>query len=130
MTRIVGKSGTVRVMARGPEPIDLGELASHTPSHENVLPGEMGRELALLGRRWTVSGGQLRLALPGPGMTKTAAAAAYAGKLADELDHHPTIAIEYQGLHLAIYTHDANAITVLDLVYAARLEQWLRTNGW
>jgi pterin-4a-carbinolamine dehydratase len=116
-------------MGNAPEPRDLGELAAHTVSRDGLLPGEMGRELTLLGARWSVSGGQLRLALRGP-MTRTGAVAAYAGTLADELEHHPTIALEYAGLALAIYTHDANAITVLDLVYAARLETWLRANGW
>jgi pterin-4a-carbinolamine dehydratase len=106
----------------------LRKLATQAVSRE-VLPGEMGRELKSLGPRWSVSGGQLRLELRGP-MARTGAVAAYAGALADELEHHPTMAIEYAGLGLAIYTHDANAITLLDMVYAARLEQWLRANGW
>ena len=63
-------------------------------------------------------------------MAKTGEVAAAAGMLADELDHHPRIVVEYRKLVLAISTHDAHAITVMDLVYAARLEQWLRANGW
>ena len=54
----------------------------------------------------------------------------YAASLADEMDHHPTIVLEYAGLTLKIHTHDARAITLIDLVYAARLERWLRTSGW
>ena len=88
-----------------------------------------GPELAVLGARWTIADGQLRLALPGA-MRRTGAVAAFAGALADRLDHHPKIVLEYAGLALAINTHDANAITTLDLVYAARLEQWLRANAW
>ena len=40
------------------------------------------------------------------------------------------IELAYGGLTLTIHTHDKNAITVTDLVYAARLERWLRGNGW
>jgi pterin-4a-carbinolamine dehydratase len=46
------------------------------------------------------------------------------------MDHHPRIVLEYAGMTLSIHTHDAKAITVTDLVYAARLERWLRANGW
>lgn len=86
-------------------------------------------EVAVLGARWTIDAGELHLKLAGP-MRRTGGVAAFAGALADTLDHHPKIVLEYAGLTLAIHTHDAKAITTLDLVYAARLEQWLRTNAW
>jgi pterin-4a-carbinolamine dehydratase len=59
-------------------------------------------------------------------MTVTGKIAALAGALADELDRHPRIVLEYAGLTLSLHTHDAQAITTLDLIYAARLEQLLR----
>jgi pterin-4a-carbinolamine dehydratase len=108
---------------------DLEALASHTVSRDRFESEELAREVELLGPRWSISAGELRLDLKGP-MTRTSAAAAQAGALADELDHHPRIVIEYPGMTLTIHTHDKQAITVLDLVYAARLEQWLRANGW
>jgi len=106
---------------------DLEALASCTISRSGVadLPSELGA----LGPRWSVDGPDLKLELRGP-MTRTGAVAAFAGALADEMDHHPTIVVEYGGLTLRIHTHDEQAITVIDLVYAARLEQWLRANGW
>jgi pterin-4a-carbinolamine dehydratase len=107
----------------------LETLANHTISKTGVSAAEITEELAALGTRWTVVPPDLKLELPGP-MTKTGAVAAYAGTLADELDHHPTITLEYAGLTLAIHTHDAKALTVIDLIFAARLEQWLRANGW
>jgi 4a-hydroxytetrahydrobiopterin dehydratase len=116
-------------MASPPAPRELDALATHTISRDGVMPGEIGAELAALGARWTVAGGELSLTLRGP-MARTGAVAAFAGALADELDHHPKITIEYAGLTLAIHTHDAQGLTVLDLVFAARLEQWLRTNAW
>lgn len=111
-------------------PTDLDSLANQTTARTRVSSSEMKEELAALGARWSIKAPDLVLRLEGPGMTKTGAVAAKAGALADELDHHPNIAIDYHGLTLAVHTHDKAAITVLDLVYAARLEQWLRTNGW
>jgi pterin-4a-carbinolamine dehydratase len=61
----------------------------------------------------------LKCELRGATMAKSGEAAAYASKLADEMEHHPTIVLEYAGMTLRIHTHDKNAITVMDLVYAA-----------
>lgn len=109
---------------------ELQELANHTVNARSQLtPHELTNELATLGKRWSVEGPDLRLDLEGA-MARTGAVVAHAGALADELDHHPSIQLEYAGLVLKIHTHDKHAITVLDLVYAARLEQWLRSNGW
>jgi pterin-4a-carbinolamine dehydratase len=108
---------------------DLGELADHTTSREKVSTDDQPGELAALGARWSLETDELRLSLPGV-MTRTGAVAAYAGTLADELDHHPKIVLEHAGLVLSLHTHDSQQLTVLDLVYAARLEQWLRANGW
>jgi pterin-4a-carbinolamine dehydratase len=108
---------------------DLDALANQTVSREQFTEAELAKEVAALGARWQVADNHLRLNLRGP-MTRTGAVAAFAGKLADELDHHPTIVLEYVGLTLTINTHDKKAITVLDLVYSARLENWLRENGW
>lgn len=82
-----------------------------------------------LGPRWSIANDELRLELAGA-MSRTGEVAAYAGKLADELDHHPTITLAYAGLTLAIHSHDARAITDRDWQYADRLEAWLRANGW
>ena len=82
-----------------------------------------------LGPRWSIANDELRLELKGA-MSRTGEVAAYAGKLADEMDHHPTITLAYAGLALAIHSHDARAITDRDWSYAERLEAWLRANGW
>jgi pterin-4a-carbinolamine dehydratase len=109
--------------------VDLEALAVQPIRRSALVADEMARAVAVLGPRWSVADPDLQLALAGP-MTRTGAVAAYAGALADELDHHPRIVIEYAGLTLTIHTHTARALTALDLVYAARLEQWLRANGW
>lgn len=108
---------------------DLEHIASHTISRTALSAAELAQEVKALGARWSIEGSDLKLVLQGA-MTKAGKVAAYAGALADELDHHPHMVIDYQRFELTIHTHDQNAITVLDLIFAARLEQWLRTGGW
>jgi pterin-4a-carbinolamine dehydratase len=128
---------------------NLDALASNTVSRTALTAEQLQTEVASLGARWSIStpqreaslrgpaepdlasaGEHLRLELRGAPMAKYGAAAAHAAVLADEMDHHPTIVMDYGGLTLTINTHDKKAITVMDLVYAARLERWLRAAGW
>jgi pterin-4a-carbinolamine dehydratase len=109
---------------------DLDALASNTLSRAKVTDEQLRQEVAALGERWSINGADLECALRGAAMTKCGEAAAYAAVLADEMDHHPRVVMEFGGTTLTIHTHDAAAITVTDLVYAARFERWLRANGW
>lgn len=108
----------------------LDALASNTVSRTALSAEQLQTEVSSLGPHWSIDGEHLKLELRGAPMAKYGAAAAHAAVLADEMDHHPTIVMEYGGLTLKINTHDKKAITVMDLVYAARLERWLRTAGW
>ncbi len=114
---------------RTPALLNLDALANQTTSRAALKPEVLAAEVGTLGPHWTNTGTELKLVLKGGPMAKQAEVVTAAAKLADELDHHPTITLEYAGLTLTINTHDAQAITMLDLVYAARLEAWLRTNG-
>lgn len=109
---------------------DLESIASNTLSRSALPVEQLQQEVAALGPRWAIAGRELRCELRGVPMARCGEAAAYATALADEMDHHPRIVLEYTGLTLTIYTHDKQAITVTDLVYAARFEKWLRINGW
>lgn len=108
---------------------NLDDVATASISRDGLSEDELARELDALGPRWTVEDGALRLEVAGT-MAKTGAAAAFAGTLADELDHHPRIVLDGGAMHLSIRTPDARTVTVIDLVFAARVEQWLRHNGW
>src|SRR5258706_3931940 len=103
----------------------LETLAANTVSKASVTPEQLQKEIESLGARWSVDGKDLKLELKGAAMAKYGAVAAHATVLADQLDHHPTIVLEYAGLTLKIHTHDKGGITLLDLVYAARLQRWL-----
>jgi pterin-4a-carbinolamine dehydratase len=111
-------------------PDDLDGIANQTISRSGVPKAELDHELESLGSRWSVVNNELRLELRGAPMAKCGAAVAEAARLADEMDHHPRIVVEYAGTTLTIHTHDKQAITMLDLVYAARVERWLRDHGW
>ena len=108
---------------------DLDSIATHTLSRDAIASGELQQELEQLGPRWSAHAGALQLRLEGT-MTRTGAAAAAFAALADELEHHPKIVLEDSGLTLTIKTTESKAITVIDLVYAARAELWLRSNDW
>jgi 4a-hydroxytetrahydrobiopterin dehydratase len=110
--------------------LDLEAIASYTLGRKKLDPGQVGEELAALGSRWSVAGIDLRLDLPVKPMVKAAAVVGAAAAIADDLDHHPTITVEYKGVTLAIHTHDAGGLTITDFVYAARLERWLRAQGY
>jgi pterin-4a-carbinolamine dehydratase len=108
---------------------DLDSIATHTLSRDAIAANELQNELDQLGSRWSGHAGSLQLRLDGP-MGRTGAAAAAFAALAEELEHHPKIVLEDSGLTLTIKTNESKAITVIDLVYAARAELWLRGNGW
>jgi pterin-4a-carbinolamine dehydratase/regulator of RNase E activity RraB len=107
----------------------LAVLADRPRSAEVVDAIDLTRYVRLLGTRWSLADGQLCLALRLDGMADGGAIAAYAAKLADEVDHHPEIRLSYGAFELRISTHDADALTMLDLGFAARLERWLREGG-
>ena len=109
---------------------DLDEITARTVSRAGLAPDELDREVKSLGARWSIANNELCLQLRGAPMAKCGAAVAQAAKIADEMDHHPRIVVEYAGTTLTIHTHDKQAVTMLDLVYAARVERWLRDNGW
>ncbi len=109
--------------------LDLDAIATYTLGRKKLDAGQVEAELAALGQRWSIAGTDLQLALPVQPMVKAASVVAHAAQLADEMDHHPTITVEYKGVTLGIHTHDAGGITMTDMVYAARLERWLRVQG-
>ena len=110
--------------------LDLDALATQPVSRNKLDAPALRDQVSLLGDRWSVAGPDLKLAMAAQPMSKAASIATRAAALADELDHHPTMVIEYAGLTLTIHTHDAKAITSLDLIFAARLERWLREQQW
>jgi 4a-hydroxytetrahydrobiopterin dehydratase len=110
--------------------LDLEAIASSTLARKKLDAAAISAEIATLGARWSLAGDELRLDLPVKPMSAAAEVVGEAAAIADDLDHHPTITVEYAGVKLAINTHDVGGLTMTDLVFAARLERWLRTQGY
>lgn len=110
---------------RMPDP-ELSDLSDQTVSKTQLSSGELQREVKALGTRWSLVHGDLILDLYSRQMVKLASAISAAAAIADELEHHPMLAVAFPHLRMTIPT----AMTVVDLVFAARFEAWLRDNGW
>ena len=109
---------------------EMEQLADQTLSRQLMDPALLAREVKQLGKRWSLDGTTLKLELFDRSMARLATVVMYASAIADEIDHQPSIAVCAPTLTLTIEAYDGKAVTVLDLVFAARIEQWLRENGW
>jgi pterin-4a-carbinolamine dehydratase len=105
---------------------DVKDLSDQTASRERIAPGDLAREVQQLGRRWSLAGEDLVAELHSREMKKLAAVVSAAATIADEMEMQPRISIEYPRLRLSL----AKVSTVVDLVFAARIEAWLRDQGW
>jgi len=100
-----------------------------TTSTSLLDPAWLTQQIEMLGERWSLTGDGLRLSVRGS-MRRTAALVSIAAAIGTELAHYPAITLDAIHLELTIYTRQVNAITKLDLIYAARLEMWLREHGY
>jgi serine/threonine-protein kinase len=107
-----------------PPPID--KLSDQTVSRTQLPAAELAREVLQLGKRWTLADTDLVVDIYSREMKKLAQAFTAAAEIADEMDQQPRVSIEFPRLRLTI----PKATAVVDLVFAARVEAWLRDNGW
>jgi serine/threonine-protein kinase len=91
-----------------------------------VAIDELRREVGFLGKRWTLSATDLVCELESNELARFAPVVAAAAAFADELERQPRIEIAQSRLRLAVPAPPA----AVDVVFAARLEAWLRNNGW
>jgi serine/threonine-protein kinase len=124
---VLRRTGPVPVVATAATP-EIESIADITISGARLGPEELAREVKTLGPRWSIDHNELVFVMQRPKMADLAQAISHIAEVADEMDHHPRVVVVPPRLELAIRTNDA--ITVLDLVFAARLEQWLRERSW
>lgn len=74
---------------------------------------------------WTVRDDRLHRHVQTPDFASSLALAVRIGAIADELDHHPDLAVRWGALEIAIWTHTAGGVTRLDVEFAARCEALL-----
>ncbi len=107
----------------------IEQLSDQTTSSAAVSAEDVEREIKQLGKRWSLVDGDLQLELYSRSMTRLAEAIGHIATIADELDNHPRISLDFPRLAVAIHP-DKGRITVVELVFAARIEQWLLTTRW
>ena len=105
---------------------EIADLSDQTVSKTKLESDELVREVKALGKRWALVDADLVLELHHREMKKLATVIAAAAEIADEIELQPHIALDFPRLRLVM----PSASTVSELVFAARLEQWLRENDW
>ncbi len=123
--RVLPQPLTIPVPASAAPPA-IDDISEQTVSRTQLEPAELAREVLQLGKRWMLVDTDLVVDLYSREMKKLAAAFSFAAEIADEMEQQPRLAIDFPRLRLTI----PKATAVVDLVFAARLEAWLRDNGW
>jgi len=89
-----------------------------------LLDDEAQRAALLsLGEPWEIVGKVLKGTFQTSSYHQGLDLVASAGALAEALDHHPTLTLEYGTLTVAITTHDAGGLTELDFTYAGGVSE-------
>jgi serine/threonine protein kinase len=105
---------------------EIADLSDQTVSRSHLSPDEIAREVVQLGKRWSMHDSDLVLELHDREMAELATVVNEVALVADEMELQPRVAIEYPRLRVTLPA----VATVADLVFAARVEQWLRDVGW
>src|SRR5262249_20224249 len=99
-----------------------GEISDQTLSGARLTRAELEREVRQLGKRWALAGDDLEVVVYSREMARFARVIDQVAVLSDELELRPRIVVEFPRLAVTIKA----ASTVGELIFAARLEQWLR----
>jgi len=74
-------------------------------------------------RGWERSGGQIRKAYPFASFAEGMAFANRVAALAEAVDHHPDMLIQYRQVTLTLTSHDAGGLTERDFRLAGRIAE-------
>jgi 4a-hydroxytetrahydrobiopterin dehydratase len=72
---------------------------------------------------WERSGGEIRKVYPFASFAEGMAFANRVAALADSLDHHPDMLIQYRQVTLTLTSHDAGGLTERDFRLARRIDE-------
>ncbi len=93
------------------------------PEASGVLnDGEVIEELAGRGLNWRLEQGQLAKEVQGRDFASALAYVNAVGELAEEMNHHPDIAISWNRVTLRLVSHSAGGVTEADLTLAERID--------
>ena len=88
-----------------------------------LLSEDQVRERLAKLRGWERSGGQIRKAYPFASFADGMVFANRVAALADSLDHHPDMLIQYRQVTLTLTSHDAGGLTERDFRFAGRIDE-------
>ena len=114
------------LMRRPPTgPVDpaIAELWDQTLSRSRLSEADLAREVKTLGKRWSLQGTALVLDYYSRDPRRMGSIVEHAMSVAGELDHQDAH-ITLEGPHLRLALGDGAGVVAL--VFAARIEQWLR----
>jgi len=117
-------TGPIQMRRPPTGPVDpaIADLWDQTLSRSRLCDADLAREVKTLGKRWALEGAALVLDFYSRDPKRLASVVEQATHVAGELDHEVRIAIEPPHLRLTL----ADGASVVTLVFAARVEQWLR----
>ena len=88
-----------------------------------LLSADQVREQLAQLRGWESSGRELRKVYPFASFAEGMVFANRVAALADSLDHHPDMLIQYRQVTLTLTSHDAGGLTERDFRFARRLDE-------
>ncbi len=74
-------------------------------------------------RGWERSGGEIRKVYPFASFAEGMAFANRVAAVAEALDHHPDMLIQYRQVTLTLTSHDAGGLTERDFRFARRIDE-------
>ncbi|MCY4162488.1 MAG: 4a-hydroxytetrahydrobiopterin dehydratase [Flavobacteriaceae bacterium] len=78
---------------------------------------------------WNIDNdGQLEIVLAFENYLQTFGQASQIALISEQMDHHPTLIIDYNKLAIKIKTHSENGITEKDFEFVKKVNQTLSTN--
>lgn len=80
-------------------------------------------------QNWTIDdNGQFQIELTFKNYVETFAQASRVALISEQLNHHPTMIVDYNKLVIKIKTHFKNGITCKDFEFVKKVNQFLSTN--
>lgn len=92
---------------------------------EAMDPAEVARRLASDLPHWRLEANAIRRVYRANGFKSAMMLANAIGHLAEQAWHHPDIAISWGRVEVALWSHDAQGVTMRDLALARRIEDVL-----
>jgi 4a-hydroxytetrahydrobiopterin dehydratase len=91
-------------------------------SRQILSLSEIETRLEKISKHWTLKDQKLIGEYLFSGFRRAIGFSVEIGFLAESMDHHPLIQIEYRKIRLELWTHDSGGITGLDFLLAEKIE--------